>query len=506
MTPERQPIVCPLLLALLLGQGIHIALYVALIWGYSVCSQFLGNKEVYEDFAVLADGTPVVITRAHNNANFDQSGRTLEGEAVPVERLDKTHRVGNLPGLKRPRQYLPIGRVDWSNRMVPFRDNSSHPPKIWHFIHTGRKEGQGYFVGFDGRTSLRVGYIGRNGPSPTKPSPEECFAVDGRQLTHSGQLVPSYVQFAAFGMTGLPSSTWSEGGLSPMTAYLACGGELLEVDLGEQKVRVVSEFDEPFSIGWGGRAFPPYEAPDLSEGSWCREHLVIRTHKEMTLLDPCSDAQKVFQIPAEARENQLSFYEFADGTVMLHVFRPTVFRSTEGNILPLDLYWLDDTGKVVRDAHLELAARGGPPMDTRLTRAGIGLTMPVPVAWTVASFVAMPLSYIYGDKKPGYWAALTRSLGAYWPALLVNLAIAGVTVWWCIKRQQRYAAEWTRTWVVFVALFGLPTFLGYLLHRRWPVRVECPACHQPAPRDRLSCSACDADFPEPAAEGIEVFA
>ncbi len=132
--------------------------------------------------------------------------------------------------------------------------------------------------------------------------------------------------------------------------------------------------------------------------------------------------------------------------------------------------------------------------------------MPVPVVWTAISFVWAPLSIMQSGKEPGYWSALARSLGRYWPGLLVNLVITAIAVWWCIKRQRRYAAGWTRTWVAFIALLGLPAFLGYLLHRRWPVRVECPACHERAPRDRLSCSACDADFPEPAAKGIEVFA
>ena len=450
---------------------------------------------------MLDDGTPVVITRARNN--LDRSGRTLDGEAVPVERLDETHHAGNLPGLKRPRKYLPIGRVDWSNRMVSFSDKS-YAPILWYFIHTGRKEGQAYFEGFDCKTKLRVGYIGRNGPSPTNPSREECFAVDGRQLMSSGHLVPGRSRHVHFGISGHYSTHpqhGSEMGLPPTTAYLVCGDELLEVDLQEQKVRVLSEFDEPFVIGTCQQATPVDEEIDFAERPWCRDHLAVRTHEKITLLDPRSDAQKVFQIPAEARGNQFFFYEFADGTGMLHVS-----RGYEDGSLPMDLYWLDDTGEVVRDAHLELAAGGVRAMDTRLEIAGSGLMMPVPVVWTVASFVALPWSFTYSGKEPGYWAALARSLGEAWPVLLVSLAITGVAVWWCIKRQQRYAAGWTRTWVVCVALFGLPTFLGYLLHRRWPVRVECPACHEPAPRDRLSCSACDADFPEPAAEGVEVFA
>ncbi len=68
--PERQPIFRLLLLALLLGLGLHVVLYMALAWGYSVCSQFLGYKVMQQDSTVLADGTSVVITRAHSNKGF----------------------------------------------------------------------------------------------------------------------------------------------------------------------------------------------------------------------------------------------------------------------------------------------------------------------------------------------------------------------------------------------------------------------------------------------------
>jgi predicted amidophosphoribosyltransferase len=57
-----------------------------------------------------------------------------------------------------------------------------------------------------------------------------------------------------------------------------------------------------------------------------------------------------------------------------------------------------------------------------------------------------------------------------------------------------------------VLVFGLPGYLGYRLHRRWPVRSPCPACGQNVPRDRDACAGCRAEFPPPAPKGIEVFA
>jgi hypothetical protein len=61
-------------------------------------------------------------------------------------------------------------------------------------------------------------------------------------------------------------------------------------------------------------------------------------------------------------------------------------------------------------------------------------------------------------------------------------------------------------WTIFVLLFGLPAFFGYLAHRAWPARLPCPHCGQRVPRDRAACFACNREFPPPAAKGIEVFA
>ena len=55
-------------------------------------------------------------------------------------------------------------------------------------------------------------------------------------------------------------------------------------------------------------------------------------------------------------------------------------------------------------------------------------------------------------------------------------------------------------------LFGLPAYVGYRLHRRWPIRLPCPHCQGLAPRDRTACAECGDGFPEPAGKGIEIFA
>ena len=62
------------------------------------------------------------------------------------------------------------------------------------------------------------------------------------------------------------------------------------------------------------------------------------------------------------------------------------------------------------------------------------------------------------------------------------------------------------TWTVFVLLFGLPAYVGFLLYRRWPIRLPCPNCQARVPRDRMACAECGTRFPDPGLKGIEIFA
>jgi len=61
-------------------------------------------------------------------------------------------------------------------------------------------------------------------------------------------------------------------------------------------------------------------------------------------------------------------------------------------------------------------------------------------------------------------------------------------------------------WVVFILLFGIHAYAGYLLYRRRPIREKCPNCHSQSPRDRAACAECGRTFPDPALTGIEIFA
>ncbi len=93
-----------------------------------------------------------------------------------------------------------------------------------------------------------------------------------------------------------------------------------------------------------------------------------------------------------------------------------------------------------------------------------------------------------------------------WPALAITSIVSTVLAVLCFLRNRKYGLPWTAAWTVFVLLFGLPAYFGYLAHRAWPGRLPCPKCGRLAPRDRPACFVCGRDFPEPAMKGTEVFA
>jgi hypothetical protein len=103
-------------------------------------------------------------------------------------------------------------------------------------------------------------------------------------------------------------------------------------------------------------------------------------------------------------------------------------------------------------------------------------------------------------------SALADIIGYIWPAYLSSGILGLVSLALYRRHAARSGNAPSIAWILFVFLFGIPGFLGYLWHRRWPVRLACPACGTDAPRDRDSCAPCGKPFPAPAPNGLEIFA
>jgi hypothetical protein len=500
MMPKRYPILRYVALAFVLGLGIQIIYAVLVGWGITVGDELIGNRGAYESVQIRADGTPVFVTHSYTDY-YDMTGRTLQGDLMPREELDDWLSGAYLNEWKQPRPRF--GRIDWGDRIRSFNDGGQ-PAGYWYFVHTGRQQGQGYFVGFDSKSKLRVGYIGRVGFRSDLPPVEDQFPVDGRRLAGSSSRSDHLVSCGSSGIYLVPrylSAGDASGQLLPeWMVYLISGNQLWEIDLHERSIRVLAESEDFVSVATCRPARP--QGTKRSDDKLLRrpQHLAIRTLDRVILLDPRTGDQQSYAIPQIVRSKKFDFYELSDQTALLSIRgRP------EAGGTPIGLHWIDQQGEIVREEHVTIN-RGQSFVDPRRIACGLSFLVPVPAVAAVATCVALPIGYLVTGEAPHYPAALARALSEGWPALLITFALAGFMVHLCLKRQRQYALPGTRTWVVFVALFGVPALAGYLVCRRWPPRAACPACQEPVPRDRESCASCNTAFPEPAPEGIEVFA
>ena len=112
------------------------------------------------------------------------------------------------------------------------------------------------------------------------------------------------------------------------------------------------------------------------------------------------------------------------------------------------------------------------------------------------------------NPAQGYRAAFAAMLKQAWPSLLAVLALSSLlaAIAWRRARAFGLSRREQLVWAGFVLLFGVPAAVGFLLHRRWPVREPCPSCHLRCARDRDACAECGAPFPAPTLKGIEIFA
>jgi hypothetical protein len=130
---------------------------------------------------------------------------------------------------------------------------------------------------------------------------------------------------------------------------------------------------------------------------------------------------------------------------------------------------------------------------------------PAPFICLFLLFIWLPW-HIVEYRPSEFQFAFERSLSFTVPVFAVVCISAVLVAVQCYLRQRLFSEKRAIGWAIFVFCLGIPGFIGYLLHRRWPVLVRCPHCGQETPRDRDACLKCNTAFPPPALKGIEVFA
>jgi hypothetical protein len=484
----------PLCLAALLAVGFGLAWGFPVGWCLSFVQSALRADDIYEQLEVWDNGTPVIASR-RVGAWQDVTYRTLEGEPITFEgdRPPTLHRTGFATVPKRKRDF----QRRWGSRISPINDGN-RPATYWYFLHDGKTDGSGYFVGYDSKAKQRVGTIGTDGFRPGLVPTAEHFQIHSDFFPYGGGgFLPADYYYSGGYEPRSRASFRGRGRIPGWVVHLNSAGRLIRVDLRQRKVEVL--FDSPELISLAkltrGTSHQPNDEADE------REYLALRTTQEVAVLDLQGNEEARYAIPTDLREQTFALYELDEEELLTET---SDFIRSDG-VRKHHFRWMNHAGESLREEQVEVNGMIG-RFDRRVESCIIATVIPSPIVSTLVTTLLKPAQYMGNRETNNYAEALSLSLSHTWPALLLTYLLGAAFSYATYRRQCRFGLPHTGWWTLFVFVLGLPGFMGYWLHRRWPPRLPCPTCGAHAPRDRETCFACETEFPAPLPRGTEVFA
>lgn len=481
---NRQPrlALARFVLATLMAFGIALPWAIAMVIALEQPVQQIVGKPNVDYLQVRSDGTPVIHT-VNYYSGLD-TYRFVDGRQASPAEIEKWKDDQWLEGAwlfsgisDEDLQY----RLSWRERLMYFQVDSA---TIWYLVHDGRPDGHAYFAAYNSRSKALLGYLGTTGFTAEKPAIEQQFRIDGRRSSWRVALVSHLTNSHV-----LPNQRISRpSNLPKSSVYLLSGDAVWHVDLKQLSAEKIAEFPDAMNITLA----PPPPGTKFGDESRVADRLLVRTKTSVEMIEVDGQRLARWILPEYARGKDLRhWYDLGDGKVLT-----TYLRRMVGNHLELELLWLDSSGQIERRQTIE-ESQGGLDPDEVWT---IAPAIPMPAVLT-----AMFLAEAPEIRGPDYSSDFAKVVAIFWPALLILYVLSAVLAWLAYWRQRRYALPGAGAWAVFVTLLGVPGWLAYRWHRRWPVLLPCAECHHAAPRDREHCVVCGAVFAPPSLTGSEVF-
>ncbi len=458
-------------LLLAIGAGVLWGIAVALGWAF-IEECLLARDNRISRLHVLKDGT--LISSAYSGSIGRWTYRKLDGTVTD-----------NSPGFV-PETYLaapPRGNpqarsLTWAGRIVQLY-GPQKANEVWYFVHDGKPDGRGCFVGYDIDAKHKIGYIGRDGFSQAEPPADEQFPVS---IERMGNVSICYLPW-------YEEKDHRGAGFGSIPFLIADDG-LIRIDVQNRTT----------STCWKGEGliYAAQVAETLpSEPRWVDSRsILLRTRDQVLVLDLRGRQKDAYPIPPELRTSEIEWHQVGKDRVLM----------CNSNDYKEEVFWLDTATKDIRRQQLGL----GVPSKSAVRKFFEDDVLPALAVPSPGAFVLVAFWRYWINGHPAnmgeIWACVYDAWARLWLSLLIAGAISIVLAGVCYRRQRRYGLPWTWVWTGFVLLFGLPAYFGYLAHRSWPARPACPNCGKPAPRDRPACFACGRDFPQPTPKGIEIFA
>lgn len=468
-----------MLLAAVVAFGITTVWFIAAVWVFSIVEQSRVARGDYEQLYVRVDGEPVIVKQA------------LNGTGRQVLSLDREPTAGDAYQILYPMHVPPpgagpslISSRDWTNRLASISDGGS-PAIYWYLLHDGRPNGLAYGIGYNSVTKRNVGYFSCDGFSERLPPRETWFQVKGD--------------------TGLayatPDRTYYEPyAYSQPSLFVLANNKLWQIDTRKKAVKPLANCPDAEGIGWAWQtsdSLPDPVAHATQQAANAPRSLFVRTTDEALLVDPVVGDVKRYRLPEKLRSATLAAFQLADERLLL-VGSP--HQAADGPFVA----WIDPSGKGGEEKHVAIDS---PNYQTdEPTIAAVTAIAAPAVVWQGLIIVFLVLNKLTNGDADSVPSAIGQVVAIVWPAIALVLIISVAGAVAAYRRQRRFGLPGAIGWAIFVFVFGVAGWIAYRLHRAWPPLEDCPACDQPAPRDREQCTECGAEFPLPELKGTEVFA
>lgn len=456
-------------------------------WVIETAKNAIQGRQPYENICVTRLGEPVIVrSQSGNTQNADQIV-SLDGRAVSVTSQDLLY-LNSLDSQSH-HYYSSIG-LEWTMRVAGINDGGV-PPIYWYLVHDGQTPGHAYGVGYSASARTVRGYFGRRGFTDSLPPRDDWFEVNGASGLRG--LVSTY----GFGQeprysTGIPSFL-----------FLA-DGKLLKIDLAKKQIDTLLDCPLAFCVGQAYRLRDPQSirsAIATGEAASVATPLdgIVREPASLIIVNQKTSEHTSYPIPESMRDKMLGTAILPSGELLVTV--SDNWRDGKGTVV-----WLTPSGEIAKEQPVQLQSRYNTSTSWRAAAWQMAVSAPYPVASAAFTFLIAPSGVIQEEKAQTYAECLAVTLPKTWPGALAVLVVSIVAAVFAYRRQRAFGLPHAAAWAGFAFVLGLPGWLAYRFHRPWPVLEECPACHQPAPRDREQCLDCGASFPQPKLKGIEVFA
>jgi hypothetical protein len=433
------------------------------------------DRQSYEQLVVLENGDVAIQEgKPVGKHDWNLSYHTLDGRPLSAEqaahwtpwpqgiRINEPPRSDHQWARLQSHKYFPVS--------IGYRINE----RLYWYV--ARDAEGAYFVGYDRDSRRPVAYAGRKG-FQNRPIPAADRLPLEALVLHSRWITPD-----------------SAGGL-----YVYSQGRLDIVDFDAQTFTRVLPEATIRSVGFVDprRKRISLAAADTAADEEKRSvdpvRLGIATEDgKIRLLDADGNDVASFAIPSAISKTPFRLHRLDDGSALAIAW-------DRGTAAP-ELVWFDAGGKILKREKWEPSVRGA----NESTSAGPILAgffaAPLPeIAVTTLVFTTSEELIARTGKER---EQEIRSV-VFWliPVCVLSLLLAVLAD----RRRKRFGMSRSYAWIAFVFLFGVPGYLAFLAHRRWPALVPCSSCDANTPCNRPACTRCGTAFPTPRLTGTEVF-